>query len=93
MSDGPKKLDGISGWQFERWEYDGAPLAARRVPRTSREDDFTVEIDEAGDLVFDGLPYEGARPFVPGEVLSRLVADAIERKAPGWTGPVNRKDP
>jgi len=75
----------IPGWRFERWSYDGAPLAAVRIPRSRLVDDsYEVEIDSAGDLVFEGLPYEGARPFVPPEVLRRLIADAIARRAPGW---------
>ena len=71
-------------WQFERWRYDGCPLSATRIPRTRNEYRYSVEIDEAGDLEFNGLPYEAANPMVPGEVLRRLVADAVERKADGW---------
>lgn len=85
---GPKHVSDVGKWRLLRWEYDGAPLMAehphRPDPRRSRlglsiEGAWTVEIDQAGDLVFDGLPFEGANPSVPVEVLRELVDDAIAR--------------
>jgi hypothetical protein len=69
-----------------RWRHDGSPLMAEHPPRRNGahkivDGAWTVEIDEAGDLVFDGLEYSygGASPCVPGAVLRALVADAIAR--------------
>lgn len=84
MSSGPKHVGNVGKWRLLRWEYDGAPLMAEhpehrwasgRVASAA----WTVEIDQAGDLVFDGLEYEGANPCVPCEVLRELVDDAIAR--------------
>lgn len=73
----------VDGWEFRRWQFDGAPLEAHRVARHRFDAAYSVEIDAAGDLVFDGLA-EGEVPCVPPEVLRRLIADAVERRAPGW---------
>lgn len=80
----PKQIDAIPGWIFERWEYEGAPLVARRVPNSPHDFSYTVEIDNDGDLLFDQIPDEGFNPIIIAEVMRRLVNDAIERKAPGW---------
>lgn len=65
-------------WRFTRWSYDGAPLVAERCPKGLRHiDAYTVEIDEAGDLEIGGQ--HGPMPTIPGEVLARLVDDAIAR--------------
>lgn len=74
----PKHVGDAGKWRLLRWEYDGAPLMAEH-PRLSHRSAWTVEIDEAGDLVFGGLEYEGANPCVPIEVLRELVDDAIAR--------------
>ncbi len=82
----PRHVGDVGKWRLLRWEYDGAPLIAehprkggssRHPPRSAG--DWTVEIDDAGDLVFDGLDYEGANPCVPIEVLRELIDDAIAR--------------
>lgn len=66
-------------WRFTRWSYDGAPLVAERCPKGLRHiDAYTVEIDEAGDLEISGA-HGTPLPTIPGEVLARLVADAIAR--------------
>lgn len=74
---GPHLVREIGTWRLLRWEYDGAPLQAEH--RASRRDPpWTVEIDEAGDLVFDGVP-DGTSPMVPRDVLRALIDDAIAR--------------
>ena len=83
MADGPALVEEIPGWRFVRWAYDGAPLTAVRVPKHRYDHAYEVEIDAAGDLVFDGLD-DGVRPCVPHEVLTRLVRDAKGREVPGW---------
>ena len=84
---GPKHVGNVGKWRLLRWEYEGAPLMAEHPAGPLRWDpSWTVEIDEAGDLEFDGLPYEGSAPCVPGEVLSVLVDDAIARNV--WGGPL-----
>ena len=82
----PKHTGDVGKWRLLRWEYDGAPLMAEYPAiqsTTGRIVDaaWTVEIDESGELVFDGLPYEGANPSVPVEVLRELIDDAIARGA------------
>jgi len=81
---GPRHIGNIGKWRLLRWEYDGAPLIAEhpRMGGSSRHQplsagDWTVEIDDDGDLVFDGL--EGVEPCVPGEVLRELAINAIAR--------------
>lgn len=85
---GPAHVGSVGKWRLLRWSYDGAPLMAEHphVPDLRKASlglsvygAWTVEIDEAGDLVFDGLEYEGANPSVPVEVLRELVDDAIAR--------------
>lgn len=77
---GPAHTGNVGKWRLLRWQYEGAPLMAERPAGSGRWDTvWTVEIDDAGDLVFDGLPYEGAKPCVPVEVLRELVDDAIAR--------------
>lgn len=84
MSTGPKHVGDVGKWRLLRWSYDGAPLMAEHPPRKNGahkivDGAWTVEIDEAGDLVFDGLEYEGVNPYVPGDVLRALIDDAITR--------------
>ncbi len=82
---GPPVVDAAiaPGWRLTRWDYDGAPLVGERG-LLDRTGSYSVEIDDTGDLVFDGLDYEGARPYVPAAVLRALVADAIARGVSGW---------
>lgn len=66
-------------WRFTRWSYDGAPLVAERCPKGLRHlDAYTVEIDEAGDLEISAS-HGAPLPTIPGEVLQRLVNDALAR--------------
>lgn len=74
----PELVSEVNGWRLIRWSYDGAPLQAI-TPKTKWDGPWSVEIDEDGDLVFDQLPYEGARPLIPSAVLALLVQDALVR--------------
>ncbi len=72
------ECDAMPGWRFERFQYDGAPLIARRI-----KSGYTVEIDNEGDLQFDEVT-PGHNPFVSAAVLRELIADARTRMVPGW---------
>ncbi len=80
---GPKHVGDVGKWRLLRWGWDDAPLMAEHPPRMNGRRivvaAWTVEIDAAGDLVFEGLEYEGANPCVPVVVLRELVDDAIAR--------------
>lgn len=74
---GPRQVGTIGRWRLLRWEYEGAPLQAEH-PASHRDPPWTVEIDEAGDLVFDSLP-DHTSPMVPRDVLRALIDDATAR--------------
>lgn len=64
-------------WELRRYSYDGAPLTAHRKAAHSYDDEYEVEVDEAGDLCFSGI--EGSSPMVPMEVLVHLIRDGVAR--------------
>ena len=66
-------------WRLRRYEYDGAPLEAYRVPFSQYDDEYSAEIDKDGDLMFDSVPDGCRSPYLPGEVLIELVKDGIAR--------------
>ncbi len=66
-----------STWRLTRWDYEGAPLVAERIPKVRHSAGYSVEIDKDG-LCFDGLE-EYTSPFVPTDVLRLLIEDAKAR--------------
>lgn len=65
-------------WELRRFSYDGAPLTAHRKASHSYDAIYECEIDETGDLVFNGVE-ETSTPLVPMEVLVHLIRDAVAR--------------
>jgi hypothetical protein len=84
VSNGPKRLRDLGGgWELRRWEYDGAPFEARRLPGPYRDEVVVTGPDKDGDVEVNIEQREGSITlFIPVAVL-RAVLEAPDVGAAG----------